>query len=126
MFRSLFILLTVIGVHSAAFAEGSADRGMAIFIQNCSACHSIEASVHKAGPSLAGLLGRQAGSAEGFQYSAGLANQDFTWNTTTLQEYLIIPTQSGGGDQLLHSVHMHFEGISSQSAEDLIAFLQAL
>ena len=126
MFRSLFILLTAVGVNSATLAEGSADRGMAIFIQNCSACHSIEANAHKAGPSLASILGRQAGSAEGFQYSAGLANQDFTWNTTTLQEYLTVPTQSGGGDQLLHSVHMHFEGISSQAAEDLIAFLQAL
>ncbi len=124
MYRYALALVAVFAMSDIALAEGSVDRGMGTFAQNCSACHSIEPDVNKLGPTLAGIAGRTAGSVQGFQYSAELAAQDFIWNDATLVEYLTTPTQSGGGDQMLHSVHMHFEGLSTQNAEDLVAFLK--
>lgn len=118
--------LAAMALPAAVPAAGSVDRGMAEFVAKCSRCHSIEAGVHGAGPSLAGVVGRTAGSVEGFDYSSELAGEAFDWNDATLYEYLTIPTQSRSGDQLLHSVNMRFDGLSDQAADDMIAFLQLL
>ena len=126
MFRSMIFVAAMLGVHGVAHAEGSADKGMVNFVKNCSSCHSIQADSNAVGPSLRDIVGRTAGSISGFAYSSELSKRDFDWNETVLLEYLTSPTQAGGGDQLLHSVHMHFEGLSSREAEDLIAFLKAL
>ncbi len=127
MIRSTMIAAAaLIGLQGAALAEGNADRGMVEFVKNCSSCHSIQQGSNTVGPSLHAIVGRTAGSVTGFAYSPELAKGDFSWNEPVLLEYLTSPTQGGGGDQPLHSVHMHFGGLSSGEAEDLIAFLKAL
>lgn len=126
MLRFMTVLAVVIGVHGTAYAQGNADNGMVHFVKNCSSCHSIQAGSNAIGPSLNGIVGREAGALTGFTYSSELAKGDFAWNEPVLLEYLTSPTQGGGGDQLLHSVHMHFNGLSSSQAEDLIAFLKAM
>jgi cytochrome c len=119
--------LAILVVAGPVQAQGDGDRGMAVFMSNCAACHSIMAGTHRQGPSLAGVVGRTAGSLEGFQYSATLQEEDFDWNEATLFEYLTTPTQRGGGDEpLVHGVAMGFEGLDAQSADDLIAFLKRL
>lgn len=121
------IMAAVVLAAGAAQAQGDADQGMATFMVNCAACHSVEPGEHRTGPSLAGVFGRTAGSLEGFQFSSALAAEDFQWNDATLFDYLTTPTQRGGGDEVLvHGVAMGFEGIEAQSAEDLIAFLKRL
>lgn len=119
--------LAILLVGSPVHAQGDGDRGMAVFMSNCAACHSIMPGTHRRGPSLAGVFGRTAGSLEGFRYSATLQEEDFDWNEATLFEYLTTPTQRGGGDEVLvHGVAMGFEGLDAESAEDLIAFLKRL
>lgn len=127
MLARMSLGLAILLVSGPVQAQGDGDRGMAVFISNCAACHSIMSGTHKRGPSLAGVVGRTAGSAEGFGYSSTLQQEDFEWNETTLFEYLTTPTQRGGGDEVLvHGVAMGFEGLDAQSAEDLIAFLKRL
>ena len=118
--------VALLGLQGVALAEGNADKGMVQFVKNCSSCHSIQQGSNTIGPSLHSIVGRTAGSVAGFTYSSELAREDFSWNEPVLLEYLTSPTQAGGGDQLLHTVHMHFEGLSSREAEDIIAFLKSL
>ena len=126
MKRSIVVLVALLGVHGVAHAQGNADRGMVQFVKNCSSCHSIESGSNTVGPNLHDVVGRSAGSVTGFAYSAELSKADFVWNEPVLLDYLTTPTRGGGGDQLLQSVHMHFDGLSSSEAQDLIAFLRAL
>lgn len=47
-------------------AAGDPKAGAQVF-QACAACHTLEPGVHRTGPSLAGVFGRKAGTAEGFR-----------------------------------------------------------
>lgn len=77
----------LIAVNSAPV---EAADGAKVF-NKCKACHSLEAGKHKIGPSLAGVVGRQAGTAEGYTKYKGLKGADWTWDDTTLYEYLKDP-----------------------------------
>jgi cytochrome c len=46
-------------------AAGDPEAGAQAF-RACAACHTLEPGVHRTGPSLAGVFGRKAGTAEGF------------------------------------------------------------
>jgi len=48
-------------------AAGDAVKGGKIFKTQCAVCHAMGA--HGTGPSLSGVAGRPAASAEGFSYS---------------------------------------------------------
>ena len=43
------------------------------------------------GPPLHGVVGRKAGSVEGFNYSAGLKDADFVWDEAKFDAYLTNP-----------------------------------
>src|SRR5262245_29865440 len=82
--------LLVIG-STEVIAAGDAENGARAF-RVCGACHSLEPGRHKTGPSLAGVLGRKAGTAEGFhRYSAALKGADVVWNETTLDAWIADP-----------------------------------
>lgn len=57
----------------------------------CIACHSMEPGAHLAGPSLAGLLGRRVGGAEGFLYSPAMEEAGFAWTAEKLDAFLADP-----------------------------------
>jgi len=118
--------LMALAAPAGAQESGDADAGVAIFVENCAACHSIEAGEHGEGPSLAGLVGRPAGTAAGYEYSAQMADAGFDWTTSRLEEYLRIPTQDHSGDQMFHAVDMQFDSLDRQSIADLLAFFTLL
>ena len=118
MLGRLSIAMGLLFSCSATFAAEDVNNGMIVFMANCAACHSITPDQHKSGPSLAGVFGRTAGSLQGFEYSSTLAKEEFEWNDATLFEYLTVPTQTGGGDEVLvHGVAMGFEGVEVKSAK---------
>jgi cytochrome c len=81
----------VLGQPSAASAAGDAARGKKDFLK-CAICHSANPKVNKTGPSLAGVWGRKAGTAEGFgRYSDALRNAGVVWNDQTLDAWLQEP-----------------------------------
>jgi cytochrome c len=66
--------------------------GAMLFKQQCALCHTTNASdPPRQGPSLFNIVGREAGTAEGFGYSAGFANAKFKWDEQKLDEWLVNP-----------------------------------
>ena len=67
------------------------EPGETLFKKNCAICHTVEAGKNKIGPSLAGVIGRKAGSVLGFAYSAANKSSGDVWNAQTLDTYLAAP-----------------------------------
>lgn len=66
--------------------------GAVLFRNHCATCHALDASAPpRLGPNLVGIIGRKAGSAPGFHYSAGFAKAGFTWDADHLDAYLTNP-----------------------------------
>lgn len=60
--------------------------------QMCGACHTIEEGApSSAGPNLYGVIGRLAGSTDGYPYSEALAASDITWDEASLDGFLADP-----------------------------------
>ena len=63
-----------------------------LFKQQCATCHTTNATdPARQGPSLFRIVGRRAGSIEGFKYSAGFAKADFVWDDARLDAWITNP-----------------------------------
>lgn len=75
-------------------ANAPSDPGARAF-QRCAACHALEASEgNLAGPPLGGVIGRRAGTVEGFAYSDAMRSagaEGLVWDEATLGRYLEDP-----------------------------------
>ena len=99
-------------------AAGDAVRGEALYQSRCIACHSPDA--HRVGPKHRGVFGREAGTAEGYDYSPALLASRVVWNETTLDRWLSDP------DALIPGQKMGYRTGSAGDRRDLIAFLRGL
>ncbi|MEO1731502.1 MAG: cytochrome c family protein [Pseudomonadota bacterium] len=108
-------------VTPATFADltGDAAAGAKVFVK-CKTCHVLEDGVNRVGPHLYGVVGRTAGSVEGFNYSKANSESGITWTTDVLFDYLEAP------QTYLKGTRMAFPGIKdAQERADLIAYLEA-
>jgi cytochrome c len=72
--------------------EAKPPDGPTLFKQQCATCHTNNLTDPvRQGPSLFGVIGRRAGTAEGFHYSAGFAKADFTWDAARLDAWITNP-----------------------------------
>ncbi len=87
--------------------------------RQCSACHKVGAGAKNgSGPQLNGVMGRVAGSAEGFKYSNVFktANADgLVWTEETLAEFLANPKA------YMKGTRMSFRGLKSDGEASAIA-----
>lgn len=83
-------LLLAAYVPRAAAAE---DDGEAAYNNACRTCHSAKPGDNRLGPHLNGIVvvGRKAGSAEGFAYSQAMKNAGVTWDETSLDKFIANP-----------------------------------
>jgi cytochrome c len=113
--RSIYLVVRALRNHASGLAFAilmtAASEGMAqeadgerLFRQRCSSCHSLEAGQNRAGPSLAGVSGRTAGTVEGARYSPALRDSNVVWNAQTLDSFLTNPRQFVRGTTMAISV----------------------
>lgn len=80
------------GVAIAAPAKGDPVLGKKVFMR-CVACHAVAPTAGaKMGPNLAGVVGRKAGVAPGFKYSAAMKKAVLKWDDATLDKWLTKPS----------------------------------
>ncbi|MGH6957712.1 MAG: c-type cytochrome [Caulobacteraceae bacterium] len=83
-------------------AQGAAAKGAAVFEDRCSGCHSLDGPGE--GPSLAGVVGRKAGSLPGYDYTAAMKASGLTWTAATLDRFLADPQALVPGTAMQASV----------------------
>lgn len=103
-------------------------RGSLLFLQ-CTACHDITASgpdareanvPTKVGPSLKGVIGRPAGSLDGYKFSESLRKSGLTWDRPTLDRWLEKPAA------LVPGTIMVYAGVQKEADRNaLLAYLEA-
>jgi cytochrome c len=98
-----------------ASAAGDSARGRELYETRCIGCHSIEAD--RIGPRHRGLVGRRAGSVEGFDYSPALRAAAFVWDAAALERWLANPEATIPGQR------MNYQVSDARDRADLIAYL---
>ena len=118
--RLVAAVAAVLFAAPAASADGHPRRGAEVY-RACVSCHSLLPGVHLTGSSLAGVVGRPAGTADGFgRYSPALRDADFDWEPGTLDKFLADPPS------MFPETYMTFPGVQDATARaDLVAFLTA-
>lgn len=100
-------------------AAQDAAAGEKVFLQ-CRACHQVGPTARNTvGPVLNGLIGRKAGTAEGYAYTAANKDSGITWDEAAFAEYIRDPKAMIPGTKMI------FAGLKdAQRAKDLIAYLK--
>lgn len=110
---------------SAPFAQaeegGMQAAGRQLFNHQCSACHSLDTSKNAFGPSLVGVLGRQAASVPRFAYSKAMEASGITWSEDNLRQWI------ADNEALVPGTRMRHVAITDRAEQDyLISFLRTL
>jgi cytochrome c len=127
--RQVFLMRAKIFVSAAllAFLQAGAAHaqdaaaGEKVF-NKCKACHVANEAKNKVGPSLLGILGRTAGTLEGFKYSPAMVDAGkggLVWDEAKLTEYLHAPKE------VVKGTKMAFAGLKDDAdILNLIAYLK--
>lgn len=112
--------MAVLNAALCATAQAAADagRGEQAYEARCGGWHSVDAD--RIGPRHAGVVGRKAGSVEGFTYSSALAKAGFVWNLTLLERWLTDP------EALVPGQRMGYRLDDAQLRSDVVAYLATL
>jgi cytochrome c len=118
MYRLLLACSVAFLSVSAAQAQDVANGEKAFGL--CRACHQIGPTAKNTiGPELNGVVGRKAGSVEGYNYSDANKESGITWDEATLAEYIKDPRGK------VPETKMVFAGIKDDKrVKDLIAYLK--
>jgi cytochrome c len=118
MLRITFVASLALLGTASAFAQ-DADAGKTVFNQ-CRACHQVgETAKNGVGPALNGLIGRQAGTVPGYNYSEANKTSGKTWDDATFLAYIKDPRAFMPGNK------MAFAGVKDEKkAADLLAYLK--
>ncbi len=110
------LLLAFVVFPAISEANGDADRGKQLFEKRCTGCHSLDRN--KEGPRLAGVFGRQAGTAPDFDYSATLKSAHFVWDEERLDKWLT------DTDSVVEDNKMDFHVPKADERADIIRYLK--
>ena len=110
----LIIFILIFSIANAADPV----KGKKVF-KKCVACHSLQEGKNKMGPPLNNLLGRKAGSVDGYKYSKAMKNSGVVWDEESLDKFLTKPRK------FIPKTKMSFRGIKKKSLrDDLISFFK--
>jgi cytochrome c len=101
--------------------EAKPPDGPTLFKQQCATCHTNNVNDPvRQGPSLFGIVGRRAGSIDGFHYSAAFAKADFTWDEGRLDTWMSNP------QSLLPGAVMAYRQAKPEIRAAIIVYLKEL
>lgn len=103
---------------AGAMAQDAA-AGEKVFLK-CKVCHQIgEGAKNAVGPVLNGVIGRKAGTYEGYNYSDANKNSGITWDEATFKEYIRNPKAKVPGTKMI------FPGLTTDAdVENVLAYLK--
>jgi cytochrome c len=104
-------------------AGGDVVAGKTAFGINCASCHSVAPGANGMGPSLAGVVGRKAGTAPGYDYSTAMSNADLVWTLENISKHIEKPRELIPGNRMGNL----FLGLqNAKQRADVVAYLQTL
>lgn len=115
-------LLAVVPVSNSIAADGNPLKGEEIF-QQCVVCHQVgDGAEDGVGPTLNHIFGRQAGTADSFQYSEAMVakgeQESLVWDEQSLYIFLAGPARYVPG------TIMGFEGLRTEKQiKDVLSYL---
>lgn len=117
--RVMAVALTGLFVLSAGPAQaGDIQAGAKVF-KKCKACHYVDREKNKTGPHLVNIIGRTAGTLEGYKYSKAMKASGIVWDEATLAEYLRAPKK------YIKGTKMAFAGLRKDAdIANIIAYLK--
>jgi len=116
--RKWILAIAMIAVAPSAGMAADAAAGEKVFAR-CKACHQVDKN--GVGPHLGSVVGRKAGSVEGYNYSEALKKSGITWDEAALDKWLQGPSKDVPGTKMI------FPGVKDATQRaDLIAYLATL
>jgi cytochrome c len=102
MRKFILSLAAVAAAFTSVSAQAADDLGKKTF-EVCIACHSVKEDDNGAGPSLHKLIGRTAGTSEGFRYSGPMKRSGIVWDEKNLATFLRNPQEMVPGNRMPYS-----------------------
>jgi cytochrome c len=100
--------LLVAGILAGPVSAQEQD-GALLFKRQCAVCHSVVPGQTLMGPSLAGVVGRPAGSVERFRYSKAMREAGFTWTAEEIDAFIESPRKHVPGTNMAYPGERHPE-----------------
>jgi cytochrome c len=121
MVRTAIAIATLMVGTGGALAQGDVALGEQVF-KKCTVCHAVgDGAKNKVGPQLNGVLGRTAGTLEGFNYSQAIKDAGaggLVWTPETVGEFLTKPKDFVKGTK------MTFMGLTKpEDVANVVAYL---
>ncbi len=126
MKTSLIAAAALALVAGAAGAADTLDKartaaGQIMFERNCRICHAPTAETVSYGPTLTGVVGRKAGSIEGYDYSDAMKASGIVWTAEALRAWMADNTHFMPGTKMRHV------GVTDVAEQDfIIAYLKSI
>ena len=98
MIRSPLMLIALLAAPAAAQDEGG--DGQLAFNNHCRTCHSTDEGDNRLGPTLHAIVGREAGSLDGYDYSSALKSSDVVWDAEQLDAFIADPQGVVPGNEM--------------------------
>lgn len=105
----------------STFDRVKVEAGETLFFSECRRCHAPDATDPSYGPQLDGIVGRRAGTVEGYEYSEALAGSGIVWTPAALRAWM------EDNDGFMPGTKMRHVGIEDRTVQDFIlAYLSSL
>jgi cytochrome c len=99
--RAVFTVpLALFALGAAARAESETSDGKLAFNNACRTCHSFKPGDNRLGPTLHGVVGRKAGSVEGYQFSSAMQQSSIVWDEANLDAFIEDPNKVVHGNAM--------------------------
>jgi cytochrome c len=116
------IVGAIAGLGAGAAQAADVAKGQAAFVRQCAICHTIDkGGENRIGPNLFGVVGRRAGTMQGFRYTnAFRTTATFEWTEGLLGPWISLPSVMVPGTAM-----GGFPGVADRDKDDIVAYLAA-